>query len=133
MRYLLDTNACIGYLRGHALLTQRISACPISYQRLCSVVKAELIGGALRSRRPTVERARADVFVQQYVSLPFDDLAAEVFARLRFHLESLGTPIGPYDMQIASIALIHHLTVVTHNTSEFSRVPGLTIEDWEIP
>ena len=84
MRYLFDTNACIGYLRGHALLTRRIRACPISYQRLCSVVKAELIGGTLRSRRPAVERARVDAFMQQYVSLPFDDIAAEVFARLTF-------------------------------------------------
>jgi tRNA(fMet)-specific endonuclease VapC len=41
--------------------------------------------------------------------------------------------IGPYDLQIAAIALSNQLTVVTHNTAEFSRVPGLTVEDWEIP
>lgn len=45
----------------------------------------------------------------------------------------LGTPIGPYDFQIAAIALVHGATVVTHNTNEFSRVPNLLIEDWEIP
>ena len=46
------------------------------------------------------------------------------------HLASQGTPIGPYDLQIAAIALAHDLTVVTHNTREFARVPGLKLEDW---
>jgi tRNA(fMet)-specific endonuclease VapC len=134
MPYLLDTNACVVFLRGrNLLLRQRVLAHPRTDLHLCSVVKAELIRGTLRSRRPTAGRAKLDAFVQQYLSWPFGDVAAEVFARIRFHLESRGTPIGPYDMQIASIALVHHLTVVTHNTSEFSRVPGLTIEDWESP
>jgi tRNA(fMet)-specific endonuclease VapC len=134
MPYLLDTNVCVGFLRGrNALLRQRVQARSVAELFLCSVVKAELIGGALRGRRPAAERAKVDAFANQYVSLPFDDAAAEVFARIRFHLESLGTPIGPYDLQIASIALAHKLTVVTHNVAEFSRVPGLTVEDWEIP
>ena len=74
-----------------------------------------------------------DAFVQPDVSLPFDDAAAEEFARVRFLLESLGTPIGPYDMQIAAIALANQLTLVTHNVGEISRVPRLTVEDWEVP
>ncbi|WP_333874182.1 hypothetical protein [Methylobacter sp.] len=41
-----------------------------------------------------------------------------------------GTPIGPYDLQITAIAVAHNLTVVTHNTREFARVPGLKLEDW---
>jgi tRNA(fMet)-specific endonuclease VapC len=44
----------------------------------------------------------------------------------------LGTPIGPYDLQIAAIALIHNLILVTHNIKEFSRVEGLRFEDWEV-
>ena len=68
----------------------------------------------------------------QFVSLPFDDAAASVYAIIRAHLESAGTPIGPYDLQIAAIALANGLTLVTHNTREFSRVPGLLLEDWEV-
>jgi tRNA(fMet)-specific endonuclease VapC len=133
MRYLLDTNACVVYLRGRNLpLRQRVLAHPFVDLHLCSVVKAELIRGALRSCRPTVGRAKTDTFMKQYRSLPFDDAAAEEFARIRFHLESCGAPIGPYDMQIASIALANRLTVVTHNVAEFSRVPGLNVEDWEV-
>jgi tRNA(fMet)-specific endonuclease VapC len=52
---------------------------------------------------------------------------------IRRHLESFGLPIGPYDMQIAAIALANDCTLVTHNTGEFSRVPGLVIEDWQVP
>lgn len=134
MPYLLDTNACVGHLRGrNALLTRRIQARPNNELRLCSVVIAELIRGTLRSRQPAANRAKMDAFVKQFVSLPFDDAAAEVHARIRVHLESLGMSIGPYDLQIAAIALVHQLIVVTHNVAEFSRVPGLTVEDWEIP
>jgi tRNA(fMet)-specific endonuclease VapC len=46
-------------------------------------------------------------------------------------LAALGTPIGPYDVQIAAIALVNNLILVTHNTGEFGRVNGLQIEDWE--
>lgn len=63
---------------------------------------------------------------------PFDDAAAQAYGQLRVYLERAGTLIGPYDMQIAAIALVHGLIVVTHNTREFGRVPGLNIEDWEV-
>ena len=65
------------------------------------------------------------------MSLPFDDRAAEEYGKVRSHLAVLGTPIGPNDLMIAAIALANHMTLVTHNTAEFSRVPGLTLEDWQ--
>jgi len=68
---------------------------------------------------------------QQVISLPFDDSAAEEYGKLRAHLATVGTPIGPNDLMIAAIALAHRLIVVTHNTVEFSRVPGLLVEDWQ--
>ncbi len=87
----------------------------------------------LCTARVAVNRAKVDAFVRPLVSLPFDIAEAEAQARLRFHLESRGATIGPYDLQIAAIALVHRLTVVTHNVAEFSRVPGLTVEDWQAP
>jgi tRNA(fMet)-specific endonuclease VapC len=68
---------------------------------------------------------------KQFISLPFDDLAAEEYGKVREHLTSRGTLIGPNDLLIASIGLANGLTVVTHNTAEFSRVPGLPLEDWQ--
>jgi tRNA(fMet)-specific endonuclease VapC len=64
--------------------------------------------------------------------LPFDDAAADLGGNLRAQLARQGAPIGPYDLQIAAIALANECTLVTHNVREFSRVPDLTIEDWEL-
>lgn len=134
--YLLDTNTCIHYLRQrNPHVVRRIQARPPQDIRLCSVVQGELYYGAYKgpaAYRPANFALLASFF-PQFTSLPFDAAAADVFGRVRAHLESLGTPIGPYDLQIASIALANKLTVVTHNVAEFSRVPGLTVEDWEVP
>jgi tRNA(fMet)-specific endonuclease VapC len=67
------------------------------------------------------------------MSLTFDDAAADYFVSVRRHLESLGQVIGPYDMQIAAIAVANGCSLVTHNTAEFARVPGLALEDWQVP
>jgi tRNA(fMet)-specific endonuclease VapC len=101
--------------------------------RLCSVVVAELFFGAFRSPAQYQSRnlALLATFLPLFVSLPFDDSAAEVFGRIRADLTARGVIIGPYDLQIAAIALAQNLTLVTHNTREFGRVPGLQIEDWQ--
>ena len=65
-----------------------------------------------------------------YGSIPFADAAALDAAELRAHLAAVGQPIGLYDLLIAAIARTHGLTLVTHNTSEFSRVPRLKLVDW---
>jgi len=64
------------------------------------------------------------------VSYSYDDEDAEVYAEIRDKLEKSGNIIGPYDLQIAAIALRRQLTLVTGNVHEFSRVAGLLIEDW---
>jgi len=66
-----------------------------------------------------------------FESLPFDDAAAGKFGEIRATLARLGTPIGPYDLQIAAIAMVNGLTLVSHNTREFLRVTGLQLVDWE--
>jgi tRNA(fMet)-specific endonuclease VapC len=133
MKYLLDTNVCIIYLKGRNLnLKQRLDAVPIEEIVVCSVVKAELCFGAMKSANPERNFALQQAFLNQFVSLPFDDLAATTFGTVRAQLEMRGTPIGAYDLQIAAIALANNLTLVTHNTREFERVDGLRIEDWEV-
>jgi len=132
--FLLDTNVCVQYLRGkNMLIRQRLAACPAHEVCLCSVVLAELYVGVLRSAQPAKNRADVDQFAAPLVSLPFDDAAADVYARIRHQLESQGASIGPYDLQIAAIALANGRTLVTHNTAEFGRVPGLVLEDREMP
>lgn len=132
MIYLLDTNACIAYLnRPESGVRLRLETLPRQDVAVCSVVKAELFYGAMRTSNPERTLARQQTFLNQYVSLPFDDRSALIYGRIRAQLAASGTPIGPYDLQIAAIALANNLTLVTHNTREFSRVEGLRIEDWE--
>ncbi len=134
MTYLLDTNACIVFLRQkNSPLVSRMAKTPPSEIRLCSVVKAELFHGAHRSRRPADNLAKVEAFVRPFQSIPFDDDAAREFGRIRADLERQGAMIGPFDLQIAAISLAHGLTLVTHNTREFGRVSGLPLEDWESP
>ena len=133
MKYLLDTNACIVYLnQPYSKVRQRLSATPANEVALCSVVKAELIYGAMKSRNPASTVANQMRFFSQFISLPFDDDAALIFGELRVDLRRKGTPIGPYDLQIAAIALARQLTLVTHNTAEFSRIAQLALVDWEV-
>ncbi len=132
MPYLLDTNTCVEYLRNrNQLVVQRLRATPPDQVRLCSVVLGELHYGAHRSARPADNLALIATFVAPFSCLSFDAAAAEEFGRVRTSLAAAGFPIGPYDLQIAAIALVNRCTLVTHNTTEFGRVPGLQLEDWQ--
>jgi tRNA(fMet)-specific endonuclease VapC len=132
MTYLLDTNTCIRYLNGRApSVLRRLQDLPPTEVRVCAIVKAEMYFGAMKSVGPLHTLSQQRAFLDAFESLPFDDAAAEAYGRLRAESARRGTPIGPNDLMIAAIALAHDLTLVTHNTAEFSRVPGLRLEDWE--
>jgi tRNA(fMet)-specific endonuclease VapC len=131
--WLPDTNAWI------ALINPRPSPVKQQFESrtpdrifLCDIVQAELYYGAFRSARREDNLKLLQQLFSTFVSLPFDSNAARICGEIRAILATAGTPIGPYDLQIAAIALTRGLTLVTHNTSEFVRVPGLTTEDWEI-
>jgi tRNA(fMet)-specific endonuclease VapC len=130
--YLLDTNVCIRYLNGRSLaIKKRLEAIDAADIVVCSVVKAELFYGANRSNNPQRTLANQQQFLNLFVSLPFDDRAAMIYGRIRAYLADRGTPIGANDLQIAAIALVHNLILVTHNTGEFNRIRELGWEDWE--
>ena len=115
MRYLLDTNACIRYLNTpESSVAERLSALSPDDVAVSSVTKAKV-----------------SHFLGCLISLPFDDRAAECCGAVRARLASKGTPIGPYDLLIAAIALANGLTLVTHNMREFERIEELPVEDWE--
>ena len=136
MKFLLDSNAWIALLRQNStLLLIRLQQHAAGDVALCSVVLGELWFGALLSG--PANQAKNDDLIEQlrsrYVSLPFEDAAAREYARIRAFLTTTGQLIGPNDLLIAAIAKAHGLTLVTHNTAEFRRVPGLTVEDWQVP
>ena len=131
-RYLLDTNVCIEIARGHhSGIQTRMAALFYSEVAICSIVWAELELGAHLSPKGYA-RARAQIEVFSLLpQWPFDRASAERYAELRADLQRQGRLIGGHDMQIAAITLVHGLILVTHSTREFSRVPGLRLEDWQ--
>jgi tRNA(fMet)-specific endonuclease VapC len=131
--YLLDTNPCIEILRHqYSPERARLEQHDPREIYLCAVVKAELLYGARKSARVAKNLALVRTFCRPFVSLPFDDRCAEHYGMIRVDLETTGMKIGANDLFIASIAKNHDLILVTHNADEFSRVPGLQLEDWHI-
>lgn len=132
MKYLLDTNTCIKFLNGTSeSVFKQIEKNHPKDIAVCSVVKAELFYGFLKSKYPKQNLQKQKRFVNRFISYPFDDYAAEIYGSIRSKLEKAGTPIGPNDLMIASIALAQDLTLVTHNLKEFNRAEDLLLEDWE--
>jgi tRNA(fMet)-specific endonuclease VapC len=133
MKYLLDTNVCIKYLNGRSEeIKNNLELKKPSEITLCSIVKAELFYGAVKSSKPVENLNKINHFVDRFISLPFDDKAAKIYSNVRSFLEKTGKPIGPNDLLIASIAISNHIILVTNNTKEFKRIKEIKIEDWEI-
>ena len=132
MRYLLDTNIWIFYLKNpSSLVGARLRKTSAHDIAVCSVVRAELLHGARKYEKRTERVARVELTLSPFVSLPFDDTAAGHYAIIRDDLESKGVTIGANDLMIAAIAVTHQLTLVSNNL-EFNRVHGLPVEDWSI-
>ena len=129
--YLLDTNICIYAINGrqpglnHRLLTIHPSDIYIS-----SITIGELEYGAAKSRWGSRTRQIMYAFLANFKIIPFSERDAVIFGRLRAELAAAGTPIGAYDLMIAAQGISGNLTVVTHNMREFSRAPGIVLEDW---
>ena len=131
MRYLLDTNSWIHYLKfPKSPIRSRLEALAPTDIAVCSVVKAELFHGAEKYGNRERRLAIVTETIAPYISLPFDDHSAVEYGLIRHQLERAGSVIGPNDLMIAAIVRANDLTLVTHNTDEFMRVEGLRVEDW---
>ena len=130
MKVVLDTNTCIYALKLQGRVVERLREHSPDDVGVTIVTVAELWFGARKSARPQATRREIDAFLAPLEVVPFDRAGAEAYAEIRFELERSGLPIGERDLLIASIARARELTVVTHNLSEFRRVPRLATEDW---
>ncbi len=129
--FVLDTNVWIALLKSNPEVVAGVRRVGIESLYLCAPVWSELWFGACNSQRVTENQGRIRELASHVPSLPFDDRAAEHCGEIRALLARQGRPIGPNDLQIAAIARSAGLRLVTRNISEFSRVPGLTIENWQ--
>lgn len=132
--YCLDTNTCIDWLKARSVhLLETARQTPRRLLLVPSMVRAELLFGAEMSKFRESERREVEIFLSSFRTLPFDDLAAEHHAQIRAHLERKGLRIGAKDEVIAATARANNVILVTGNTREFARIPGLKIEDWTKP
>lgn len=130
MRYLLDANVVIGLLNdATSKLARRARREKPGDIAISAIVAHELFYGAFKSRRAAYNVALVDSL--QFAVLEFDKEDARQAGEIRALLASRGTPIGPYDVLIAGQAKARNLTLITHNTDEFGRVPGLRFDDWQ--
>lgn len=131
MRYMLDTNICIYSIKHKPeqvfLRLQEHEPADIC---ISSVTYAELVHGVEKSQAIEKNRLALALLLSNIEILNFDANAAESYGKIRADLEKQGTPIGPLDIMIAGHAKSLNYTVVTNNTKEFNRVPGLKFENW---
>jgi len=133
LRYMLDTDICSYVMkRSNDLLLKRLQKVPVSDVCVSVVTKSELLYGVEVSPRRQQDQAALAAFLGYVEVLEFPDKASPHYAEIRAHLKELGTMIGGNDLFIAAHARSLGLTLVTHKTREFRRVPRLAIEDWTI-
>ncbi len=128
--FALDTNTLSYFFKGVGNVASNLRAVSPREVGIPSVVLYELEAGIGRAQKPNAKRQALAALLGAVRVLSFDENCARAAARIRVRLESAGTPIGPMDTLIAGTALGHSAVLVTHNTREFSRVPGLQLADW---
>lgn len=130
LNYMLDTNICIYTIRNQP--AQVRDSFIRHHEQLCvsAVTVMELIYGAEKSSVPAKNMAVVDRFLARLAQIDYDRRAAKHTGQLRAELRKKGAPIGAYDQMIAGHARSLGLVLVTNNEREFSRVPGLRIENW---
>lgn len=133
MTYLLDTNVCIKLLNNSSsAIVNELKRHEPEEIYLSTIVHLELYYGAYKSQRKEQNLAKLQRFISQFNTLFFDEQSAKIAGAIRSNLSSQGIPIGPYDLQIAAIAIVNDLILITHNVKEFSRIENLKYQDWEI-
>jgi tRNA(fMet)-specific endonuclease VapC len=131
MRFMLDTDSCIALIKRkpRSILGKLTSLSP-GEAGLSAVTLAELRYGVAKSAQREKNGLALEEFLLPLEIADFDEPAADAYGRVRAGLEKAGTPIGPLDTQIGAHALSLGATLVSHNTREFRRIPGLTVVDW---
>lgn len=133
MSFLLDTNICSAHFRRPAGLAHRFMQ-HSGRLFIPTIVLGELFAWAYRRDDPSpLLTFINDDLLDDVAILDFDASCAEEYGKRRGALLRQGTPVGEPDVMIAAVALIHGLTLMTHNTADFQNIPGLRLDDWLAP
>ena len=132
MNFLLDTDTCSAHMRQPTRLAHRFIQ-HMGRLAIPTIVLAELYAGAYKHPNPPRLLALIGDLLQEVHVLDFDSACAERFGQVRGTLLQQGISVSRMDLLIASVALVHDLTLVTHNTADYLNVPGLRLDNWLTP
>ncbi|MDE0154716.1 MAG: tRNA(fMet)-specific endonuclease VapC [Gammaproteobacteria bacterium] len=130
LKYMLDTNIVIYTIKNRPLKVRKIFKSHSGQMAISTVTLGELVYGAEKSTQTARNLNDIESMTARLEVLPFNEAAAVHFGQIRAELARAGTPIGAYDQMIAGHARAAGLTLVTNDVDEFTRVPGLRIENW---
>jgi len=131
MKFLLDTDTFSQIARGkHAGVAERAGQHATADMAVSVITVGELRSGLALSGAASKLRSRTEALLEGMTHLHVDDAVATEYGKLRAYLFKIGQPIGPNDHWIAAQALAAGLTLVSGNSREFQRVPGLKLENW---
>lgn len=133
MIYMLDTNICIYIIKKKPVkVLETLKRLGIGDVCISAITLAELAYGVEKSQQRERNKIALTSFLAPLEILPFSGNAAVIFGEIRAALEKKGQVIGAYDLLIAAHALSENLILVTNNTSEFSQIQGLSLQNWAI-
>src|SRR5437588_10363553 len=132
MNFVLDTDTCSAHMRRPAQLAHRFIQ-HTGQLAVSAITLAELYAGAYKHSQVNRLLALIADLLQEVQLIDFDALCAEKFGQVRGSLLQQGIVVPTADLMIASAALVHNLTLVTHNTADFQNVPGVRLDDWLTP
>jgi len=131
MRFMIDTDSCIALIkRKPGSILRRLTSLSPGEAGISAITLAELRYGVAKSAQKEKNGLALDEFLLPLEVADFDEPAADAYGVVRAALEKAGTPIGSLDTQIGAHALSVGAILVTHNSREFRRIPGLAVEDW---
>lgn len=130
MKYLLDTNICVYWLKGNEHIEQKVLSVGIDNIFISFVTVSELYYGAYKSERVDENLAMMRKLTDRIDVIDSDDAISKAFGNLKASLENAGLIIDDADMFIAACALVHGLTMVTNNTKHFKRIKELKLDNW---
>jgi len=130
MKYLIDTDILIYFLKGHEHVTKRFLDATHTSIHTSIINHAELFYGAYHSQHKKKNISRISGFLETMTVLPFCENSSCVFAELKSKLNSAGSSLADLDLMIASICLNNEMVLVTNNVKHFKRVPKLKLENW---
>jgi tRNA(fMet)-specific endonuclease VapC len=131
MKYLLDTNICIHFLRGKFGMIDKFQGIGTENFAISEVTFAELVFGAENSTNPKKNLELIEVFTNQVLILPIFS-AIYLYGKEKARLRSIGLQISDFDLLIGCTAVDKDLIMVTENLKEFQRISGIQIENWVI-